>query len=245
MVRKKKADLYLLGLGINGVDQLTREVEEVLRKCRVVFHISYSHNELTRLNPNVISLDDEYWTDEPHRVVYARLIRRIMSEVERGPGVASVTYGHPIFFDNVHTNLRNTCARKKLNCVVLPGISSLDTLSVDLNIDYGDGLTVLEATTMVDNQVPPNPDLHTLIFQIGEYGMSTTNELASDDADRFLSMQNYLLNFYEEDHPIVLATSDRGEGVELIRSRLRRLNSHRNRIQLGSTMYLPPACEWV
>jgi len=240
MKKNKIADLYLLGIGINGMSQISVETQEILKRCRLVFHLSYSHEELLALNTNTVDLADEYWTDEAHDLVYDRLVARIMKEVGRGPGVASVTYGHPLFFDDVHMELTRLCKKKKLNCVVIPAISSLDTLSVDLGVDYGEGLQLFEAVHMVEGKLKINPRLHTLVFQIGEYGMHTTSYIPSDEPTRFLKIQNYLLKYFPDDHPMVVAMSDNGDGRTLLKSRLGRLNSHRKRIRLGSTLYLAP-----
>ena len=240
MKKTRLADLYLLGIGIKGMSQISLETQEILKRCRLVFHLSYSHDELRALNSNLVDLADEYWTEESHDLVYDRLVARIMKEVARGPGVASVTYGHPLFFDDVHMELTRICRRKKLNCVVLPAISSLDTLSVDLGVDYGEGLQVFEAVDLVEGKLKINPQLHTLVFQIGEYGMQTTSYIPSEEPKRFIKIQKYLMRYFPADHPIVVAMSDNGDGRTLLKSRLGRLNSHRRRIGLGSTLYLAP-----
>ena len=198
---------------------------------------------MQRIIPNVDDWRARYWTDEDLDVVYKRLIDCLLEEVSRGSGVGSVIYGHPLFFDDVHMQLRKISKKRGFQCVTLPGISSLDTLSIDLGVDYGEGLQVFEANDLVENSVIVNPELHTLIFQIGGFGLYTASDPLASGPDRFKKIQRYLLRFYSPQQRIVIAFSDPGdgEGSILLRSRLNRLSSHHRRMFVGTTLYIPPA----
>jgi len=236
------ADLYLVGIGIRGMEQISQEALRSLKKCRKIFHLTDQHRRLAKINPHVVDLAPLYWTDEEQRDVYGRLADLITGEVEQGPGVASVIYGHPLFFDDVHVDLIKRSKRRGWRCVVLPGISSLDTLCIDLNIDYGEGLQVHEASDLVENEQSLNPHIHTLIFQIAEFNSYTTCDTPSTAVGRFKPMERHLLKYFPADQPITIAYSDDGDGSGsfLLKSRLRRLDSHRRRISLGTTLYIPP-----
>ena len=236
------ADLYLVGIGIRGMEQISQEALRTLKKCRKVFHLTDQQRQLAKINPHVVDLAPLYWTDEEQRDVYDRLVDLIMDEVEQGPGVASVIYGHPLFFDDVHVDLIKRSNRRGLRCVVLPGISSLDTLCIDLNIDYGEGLQVHEASDLVENELSLNPHIHTLIFQIAEFNSYTTCDTPSTGVGRFKPMERHLMKYFPADQPIIIAYSDDGDGSGsfILKSRLRRLDSHRRRIFLGTTLYIPP-----
>ena len=236
------ADLYLVGIGIRGTDQISQEALSCLKRCRKIFHQTDQHRRLKRINPQVVDMAPLYWTDEQQRDVYDRLVDLIEGEVEQGPGVASVIYGHPLFFDDVHVDLIERSKRRGWDCVVLPGISSLDTLCIDLNIDYGEGLQVYEASDLVENKQPINPYIHTLIFQIAEFDSYTTRDTAPTRVGRFKPMERHLLKYFPADHPIIIAFSDDGDGTGafLLKSSLRKLDSHRRRIFLGTTLYIPP-----
>ena len=132
--------------------------------------------------------------------------------------------------------------RRGWRCVVLPGISSLDTLCIDLNIDYGEGLQVHEASDLVENEQLLNPHIHTLIFQIAEFNCYTTSDTPSTEVGRFKPIERYLMKYFPADQPIIIAFSDDGDGsgAFLLKSRLRKLDSLRRRIFLGTTLYIPP-----
>src|ERR1700684_1085792 len=92
---RRQADLYLLVIGLGNAGQMTSETLQALQRSRVVLHLSAKHRDLKRINPNTRDLQRLYWTGEPYEKVYAHLRQEVVTELERGPGVALVTYGHP------------------------------------------------------------------------------------------------------------------------------------------------------
>jgi precorrin-2 methylase len=235
-------DLYLIGLGIHFTKHLTTEARQVLRAARVVVHIGDDHRWLKRLNPNVLNLEKLYWTGEDRGKVYARLKRRVLQEMAAGPGVALVTYGHPLFFDDLMNELNRYCKRRGLSVAVVAGISSLDTLSIDLGVDYGDGVQIYEATEAVMNRYPLNRQVHTLLLQLGEYDFHQTSD-ALDPATphRYSSLSRYLGRFYPADHRGMIVYSDDGDVTRRRKVRLSDLDRHRRSIFPGTTLYIPPA----
>lgn len=236
----KMADLYLVGTGIYGLSQVTIETRDIIKRCRRVLDLTHQQKLMKKLNASAVDLDPLYWTGEQREIVYARLVEMVLKEVSAGPGVALVTYGHPLFFDDVNMELLQRSRRLGYDCVVLPAVSCLDTLSIDLEIDYGDGLQLYEATDLVENRHRLNPRIHTLILQIGEFGYDVTGDSISHYTGRFKPLEKYLGKFYPDDHRIVIAFSDDGEAQELLKSRLHKLDTHRRRIFPGTTLYLPP-----
>lgn len=236
------ADLYIVGVGIRGLEQISQEALRTLKGCRLIFHQTNQHQQLAEINSHVIDLNPLYWTNEEQLDVYERLANLIQDEVEKGPGVASVIYGHPLIFDDIHSDLLRRGKRRRWRCVVVPGISSLDTLCIDLNIDYGEGLQVHEASDLVEKEQILNPHIHTLIFQIAEFNSYRTCDTSSTEVGRFKPMEQYLMKFFPTNQPITIAFSDDGEGdgAFLLKSRLNRLDSLRRKIFLGTTLYIPP-----
>lgn len=240
--RATPVDLYLLGIGIRGFRQVTSETLEVLKRCRKVLHLSGAHAELSKVNPNTENLDHIYWTAEECDRVYSQLVEFVLAEVARGPEVALVSYGHPTLFDDVSRELQRRLRRRKKRCVVLPAVSCLDTLSIDLGIDYGDGLQVMDANDLLASDLTLNPRLHTLLLQVYEFGTSTTPDAIEDRPGRFDPLVEYLQRFYPKKHGVVLVYSDDGEGKgpHLLRTRLSALDAETPRIFSGMTLYLPP-----
>ncbi len=239
--KRRLADLYIVGIGIHGRRHLTWEAENALRESRIVLDETGQIEMTKELNPNTVDMAPLYWTGEEREVVYERLVKRALDEIEIGPGVAVVTYGHPLFFDDINHQLLRRCRRRKLDCVIVPGISCLDTLSVDLEIDYGDGLQVYEATDLVDNGYPLNPHVHTLILQLGEFNHSETSDTLDPAPGRLKKLVAFLRKTYRRDQKVVICYSNDGSEGLFLKTRLHRLDSHWRKIFPGTTLYVPPA----
>ena len=234
-------DLYLLGIGIGGPGQITRETWRVLRRCRLVLYLSHRNDILSRINKNTRDLEDVYWTGDKYDEVYERIVRLVLDEVKNAPGVAFVTYGHPMFFDSVNLELLARSKRQGLVAKVLPAVSCLDTLCVDLGIDYGDGTQIFEANDLVSQKLDMNPNLHTLVLQLGNFGTSRTNGQYCWRIGHFSPLIDHLGRYYPVDHRVMIAFSSDGlDEPMLLRTRIQRLDSHRRRIFPGTTLYLPP-----
>jgi precorrin-2 methylase len=234
-------DLYLIGLGIDVKRHLTAEAANVLRRCRIVFHIDDGQRRLKRLNRNVVNLSRLYWTGEPREIVYERLRQRVLEEVRRGPGVAYVTYGHPLLLDSIGNGLRGACKLLRHSVRVIPGISSLDTLSVDLGLEYGQGLQVYDATVLVRDRHRLSRRAHTLLFQVAGFNFyRTPDALDRAPKNRYSALVAYLAQYYPLTHAITLAYSDDGEYRTKRTIQLRDLNRQRRRLYSGATLYVPP-----
>ncbi len=242
LAKSELVDLYLLGIGINGLSQITRETLDAIRRCRVVLHLSDQHTALKRLNKNTVNLDELYWTGEERGIVYQRIVSRVLEEVKRGPGVALVSYGHPLVFDDICATLRRRMDRARNRCVVLPAVSCLDTICVDLSIDYGDGLQVFDATALVNLELSMCAGIHTLLFQVYEFGEEGTADAIEERVERFRPLEAYLAGFYSDKHPalIVYSQDGDGEGPLKFRTTIRSIGKHQARMFPGVSIYIPP-----
>jgi hypothetical protein len=94
-----------------------------------------------------------------------------------------------------------------LRTQVLPGISSLDTLIVDLGFDPGtDGLAVFEATDVLLRERPLQPDVPLLLLQMAALETSLFSA-GRGNPGRFHRMQEYLLRFYPPSHLVTMTLS--------------------------------------
>ncbi len=240
MSRRKPADLYILGVGIRGLDQMTAETQKVLKRCRVVFDLTHQHRSIKKLNGNTRNLEPIYWTGEGFDVVYERIIRLVLDEASRAPSVATLTYGHPLVYDWIATELVRRSRRRHLKCQILPAISCLDTLCIDLSVHLGDGLQVVDADDLVDRLLTLNPRMDTFIMQLGAFRCAATNGEPMWQRGHFLPLVHHLCRFYSPSQRAVLAFSDDGvAGKNLVRTTISRLDTHRRKIFPGVTLYIP------
>ncbi|MCY7409112.1 MAG: hypothetical protein LH473_02475 [Chitinophagales bacterium] len=240
MKNKKLKDLYLLGIGIDN-NQITRQTEEALKRCRIVYHISGKHKMLKRINKNTVDLDSLYWSGGVYDDVYHQIINLIMTELKNGPGVALVTYGHPLVFDNVNHDLRKLAKRKGYSVDVFAAVSCLDTLCIDLGIEYGNGLQVIEAEDFVDNNLKINPLLETLIFQIGNFHTIHTEGDFSFSKGHFTPLEKCLKKYFPPHHKAVVTYSaDNDDQPVILKTTVSGIDKLRKKIFPGTTLYVPP-----
>lgn len=242
MSEEELKDLYIIGTGITGLRQLTLEARDTLTRCRKVFHLTSVHEELEAICSDVENNSKMYWTGERQRVVYERIVDKIMTEVEKGPGVANVIYGHPLFFDDINMGLIKLARETNLSYEVIPGVSCLDTLSVDLEIDYGDGVQVFEVQDMVYRDHALNPRIHAIILQIGQFGSNLTIPKVPQTQGRFARLEQHLLKYYPSDHVVTIAFSERDEDYSRfqLRCAISEIDKNREKIFKGTTLHVPP-----
>lgn len=236
------ADLWILGVGIRGIDQITLETLSVLKDCRIVLDLTHLEDELRKINPNTVDLDGVYWVDSEREDVYETLVETVLEEVGKGPGVALVSYGHPMVFDDVTLELVERCKKQGLDCRVLPGVSCLDTLCIDLGFDYGNGFQIFEATHLVYTDVPMNPNLHALVFQLGEFDNTRIAEEDPRPRQVLQPFVDYLLRFYDPKHRATIVFSDDGSlsKPKLLKTTVAKIASYHRSIFPGVSLYLPP-----
>ncbi len=159
-----------------------------------------------------------------------------------GSPVAFATYGHPLVYCYPAELIQRAAKLLNLKVEVFPGISSLDTLFVDLAIDAAaDGLQMYEVTDLLLRRRPLQNDVPCVLWQVIAIAEPTyqTDRLS---AKQFLPLQNYLLEFYPPQHPLTLVVS---KTFPLLKSvvetyRLDTLAVNLERGPQGGNLYIPP-----
>jgi uncharacterized protein YabN with tetrapyrrole methylase and pyrophosphatase domain len=243
--RRQRVDIYLLGRGIvDGVSQMTFEAMAALRASRLVFDLSGDARAIQKIHKNVVDLCDDYWTGELCDDVYKRLEETIVAEVRKnGPGVSIVVDGHPMLFDDVNWSLLRNGKRRRLKVVAIPGISSLDTMMIDVGADLGNGAQIVHSNQLLLYDITLDPHLQTYVLQIGKFGTDFfSRETKRNLPGRFTPLIAHLTRFYPADHMATLIIS---LGEKSIRRRVRlgeldnaRAFLHRHQDD-GLTMYIP------
>jgi uncharacterized protein YabN with tetrapyrrole methylase and pyrophosphatase domain len=243
--RRQRVDIYLLGRGIvDGVSQMTIEAMDALRASRLVFDLSGDAKAVRKIHHNVIDLSDDYWTGELCDDVYQRLEEMVVAEVRKnGPGVSIIVDGHPMLFDDVNWSLLRKGKRRGLNVVAIPGVSSLDTMMIDVGEDLGNGAQIVHANQLLVYDIALDPHLQTYVLQVGKFGTEFfSRETRRNLPGRFTLLAAHLTRFYPADHMATLIIS---LGEKSIRRRVRlgeldnaRAFLHRHQDD-GLTMYIP------
>ena len=109
-------------------------------------------------------------------------------------------------------------------------------LRVDAN-----GLQILEATSIVAYKYRLNPQVDTLVMQIGWFGTSLLFEVEESKKDRFAPLIKYLRKYYPDDHIIKLIRAPRSayERPKIMSSKLSAFGRFSQSITTDMTMLIP------
>jgi uncharacterized protein YabN with tetrapyrrole methylase and pyrophosphatase domain len=151
-------DIVVAGLGMVGVHQITKEVEETIRRSHRVFITDMALgvvDYLKTLCPHITDLTSRREIGKHRLPIYRRMASEVVAAALEKPPVCFACYGHPNLYCYPTTLIQRAAQVLDLKTLVLPGISSLDSLMSALGVDPGfDGLQVYEATDLL---IPPSP----------------------------------------------------------------------------------------
>jgi hypothetical protein len=202
--------LYIIGLGITGVRDLTREAESSLRGSSKVFYVDQGFgvgDYLRSLSPSVHDLLAGYQQGASGLVLDRTVIARVLDAALDDPPVTFAVHGHPTFFDYSSILMQKAAALLDLSVRVIPGISSLDTLLIDLALDPAStGLQIFAASAMLRDQRRLDPEVPCLLFQVDAVA-ETIESSAGSKAEGFKRLEDHLHRFYPADHPIMIVQS--------------------------------------
>ncbi len=238
-------DVAIVGLGIIGVHQITREVEETIRRCRHTFVVDSGFGIVPYLRDlcgTVTDLVPLYERGKSRLDTYRQMAAQVTNAALTSAPVCFATYGHPLVYCYPAVLIQRAAKVFNLRIEIFPGISSLDTLMVDLGVDFAsDGLQMYEATDLLVRRRPLHDDVPCIIWQADVFGEANyTTERRSGQV--FLPLQNYLLQFYSAEHPITLVVS---RTFPLQRSIVKAYRIGSLALELGhgpqaGTLYIPP-----
>jgi len=241
-------DIGIVGTGIVGAHQLTREAEEVIRRCRRTFVIDSGYGILEYLKtlcPHVIELGTLYEPGRDRLPTYHRMAAEVVAAAVADAPVCLATYGHPWIYCYPTTLVTRAALLLGLHVEVFPGVSSFDTLLVDLGTDIAvSGIQMYEATDLLLRRRPLQTDVTCVIWQPTVVG-DPTYRVHPYTAAQFEPLQKYLLRFYPADHGAAIVTT---KTYPLTRSlvqhlRLGDLAAELERAPQVGTLYIPPLSE--
>ena len=241
-------DIGIVGTGIVGTHQLTREVEEVIRRCTRTFVIDSGYGILEYLEtlcPEVTELGSLYEPGRDRLRTYRRMAAEVVSAAVADSPVCLATYGHPWVYCYPTTLITRAAPLLGLHVEVFPGVSSFDTLLVDLGTDIAlSGIQMYEATDLLLRRRPIQSDVTCVIWQPTVVG-DPTYHTEPYTAEQFTPLQEYLLRFYPADHEAAIVTT---KTYPLTRSVVQHLQLGHLAVELErapkvGTLYIPPLSE--
>jgi Rps23 Pro-64 3,4-dihydroxylase Tpa1-like proline 4-hydroxylase len=239
-------DLYIVGTGIVGVRQITREVDDSFRRCREVLVVDSGFGVREHIEERCPVVTDlvpvAYREGEPRIEAYDRMSTAVIEAALDHPPVAFAVYGHPQVYVYPTMQLTRAAEALGLRVKVLPGISALDAILIDVGLDPGfSGLQMYEATDLLLRDRPLLPDVPCILWQIGAVETVLHSTAASTPA-RFQRLQDKLSEFYPEDHELrAVFTSTYPLAPSRVDSfPLRDFAARGPSIPHGASLYIPP-----
>jgi uncharacterized protein YabN with tetrapyrrole methylase and pyrophosphatase domain len=240
-------DITIVGLGVNGTFQMTREAEETVRRSTETFVIDGGVGVvpfLKTLCPKVTNLLSTSVQGAPRRVIYRKMASVVVGAAMEKPPVCFAAYGHPKVYCQPTTLIQRAALVLNLKTAVLPGVSSLDAFFVDLNLDPGvDGLQMYEATDLLIRRRPLQTDVPCVIMQ-APMVLQPLNAPQVPSLEKVRILQNYLLEFYPAHHHAVIVISKMHPLLQSIRQKipLGKLALALQQVSKSATLYIPPVC---
>ena len=198
--------LTIVGSGIRQGLHTTQEGRARIKRADKVLYLLAEPAPTTwieQLNPSAESLTPLYEADRSHDEVYEALVAAILAPVREGLDVCMVTYGNPAVSDeSSHEAIRRARA-EGYPAKILPGISALDCLFVDLDLDPGrHGLQSYEASDFIAQNKRPDTQVPLVLWQISVIGDTRTGGTVNRDGLRVLAER--LAALYGEDHQVIV-----------------------------------------
>ncbi len=203
-------DIGIVGTGIVGTHQLTREAEEVIRRCRRTFLIDSGYgipDYIETLCPEVTELGTLYEPDRNRLLTYRKMAAEVVAAAVKESPVCLAVYGHPWVYCYPTTLITRAAPLLGLHVEVFPGISAFDTLVVDLGTDIAlNGIQMYEASDLLLRRRPIQSDVTCVIWQPTVVG-DPTYRMQPYTAEQFEPLQQYLLRFYPAEHEVAIVTT--------------------------------------
>jgi uncharacterized protein YabN with tetrapyrrole methylase and pyrophosphatase domain len=246
-VERRPYDLYIVGLGIMSVRQVTREAESAMRRSTEILYASDAigiHSYLEGLCPKVTEVYVTTLREGEDRLSkYNRIAAMVIEAALDHPPVSFAVAGHPLVFVYPSQQILHVAEDLGLRVKVLPGISSLDCMIVDLGIDPGtQGIQMYEATALLLQQRPLHPDVPCFLWQIGSVETRMFTRMRSVP-HRFTRLQEHLMQFYPADHLVKVVYSSSHPLAEstVLEFPIDRMHDYAAEIHPGATLYIPAA----
>ncbi|MFO8057836.1 MAG: SAM-dependent methyltransferase [bacterium] len=235
-------EILVVGMGPGPVGQLTREAAEVLLKEKEVYFRFSAHpvfEWLREEGKECYSFDYLYSVPGmTYNKVYKTILETLIKSAKKFGRVVYALPGNPCVFETTPRWLRDRTG-EEVSVRVIPGMSFLEIMYLELEIDPEEGLQILNASGFGHyGDYPYTEKLGLLIGQIGlpsENAPSSRNKNAEAVADS-------LLKKFPPDHRVTLFWSEGMPDYKNVTRTfpLSELKEQTGYIEHLASLYVPP-----
>ncbi|RUR24234.1 SAM-dependent methyltransferase [Legionella qingyii] len=231
--------LIVCGSGIKSISHITEETKHIIKHADKVLYLVNEPNLkewIKREAKEAESLDDLYFNVQKRIDAYNQITNHIINEYNCGKVLCVVFYGHPTIFADPALKAVRKIKAANGNAVILPGISTMDCLFSDLQIDPGDrGCFTIDVTELLIYERTVDVNAHVILWQLANLGMHNVKQTSKLNV-----LSDYLRKSYKHDHSVCIYEAAlmpmQKPRIEWIR--LDKLSD--SLISPLSTLYIPP-----
>lgn len=175
MGTSSSANVFLLGSGIYSFFDITLYTQSILKKCKTVFFLHdlpSLEQYLQKITANPVNLLPVYYLDGRDRSeIYDDIVAHVIDGARKERPIALLLHGNPVVYSTISQRLIQECISRAIQIEVVPAVSSLDRMFVDLRLDIAArGLQIHEASRAVRTPIPIISTVDLLILQVGSIG---------------------------------------------------------------------------
>lgn len=240
--------LFIVGTGLRFPEHLTLEAMEVLEASERIFTL-LGTSQIAQLpeplSVKCISIWDCYREDRCRPETYDEVINIVREGITTEDNTSWLTFGNPRVFDSVTEGLIEGAISSGTEVVVVPAISALDTILIDVGYDPANGLQVYDATCLVLYQVPLLNSIGLILFQPSVFGSIYPRMHEDSPLPDFSPLVKHLLQYYPIDHQVIFVRSPESldERPSLKTYTVGSLSSVGGGHLNGSSLFIPPSSE--
>jgi uncharacterized protein YabN with tetrapyrrole methylase and pyrophosphatase domain len=239
--------IKLVGIGMLPQRDLTVGGLAALKASEIVLYSSFPH-----LRPWLESLGLRRLEDICDRYVdggkdvdnYAAIVEAVADAARAHRDVAYLVPGHPnLGVTATQRFLAMAAADNEFDIEVVPGVSSIDTVSMDLSLDLLErSCTIVDSNRLLLLRHQLDPRIGVLVYHASAVGTSRTDYRQPWATNRIELLQRYLCDTFGEDHEYHAVVSQTTPGVRprVSGGMLGKLSEAVRSIDYGTTLYIPP-----
>jgi uncharacterized protein YabN with tetrapyrrole methylase and pyrophosphatase domain len=243
--------ITIVGAGVLSPDHLTLEADRTMRASSIIYYLLDSNPRMTAyldtLGTKVVDLSNLYREGAFDQDVYMQIAKIVIEATKRYDRVCFLVPGHPLIYVTASTLILDEARRLGIKATALPGISSLDTMIIQLGLEIGrHGLQVFECNRFIYFSISPDPRIPLFLLQPGAIGTGFITEKRANRARRFDILRDYLLRHYPPQHQCLLLVSKFDSRLRAVKRAvaIRDIPQFAKIIDYDTSMFVPPSADF-